>query len=236
MMMHCLSAVILSIVAIGNHQAEALFDAAICSAAEASTATASTCTDWLSINLELSNGDCCSGTTSTDVNQCNPLCTTVITGVVDNCFTEEQFGNFKVKSEACQILTIEKAMAKEGIACTDWQPILQGDARAFCIPGLGKILDSDTNCTDTCINMIDTVPDFCIGQAIGYWKDVPIRDFHESCRAKVLDRVMNKPDKTCTQWQALLELSIQSRIECGQYCQCTEEVSKNSHAVLMNFH
>lgn len=210
------------IVLLCSHQAEALYDPTICDPLVATAASASTCEDWQSINANLAIGDCCSALLNADTTQCNSLCSTVITGLVDNCETSEQLGNFKSKSEVCQILTLEKAMEK-ATTCDGWGSIIRGDARAFCIPSLGKYASTDTKCTATCVNMIEKVPDYCIAQAIDYFQETPIRDFHENCTSKVVDRIFNKADKTCAQWKNLLRLSIESRVGCGLYGECTVE-------------
>lgn len=203
--------------------ASALYDKAVCDAAQAATASASTCTDWQSINNDISTGDCCAATVSTDLTTCNPLCTTVITGMVDTCETRQQFQNLRVKGESCQILTVQKAMAKEGIGCDDWGYIIQNDANIFCLKDLGKYKDWDTNCTETCVDIIEAVPSYCLADAVGYWKDTPIKDYHKNCSAKVFERVLDKPDKNCILWKNLLELDITSQQGCGTCGTCTSE-------------
>mmetsp|Transcript_38520 Transcript_38520/g.93191 ORF Transcript_38520/g.93191 Transcript_38520/m.93191 type:complete len:286 (+) Transcript_38520:74-931(+) len=203
---------ILSAVLCGHQGA---FDPAKCEAALAATTTAATCTDWQAINADVTNDHCCGPSAD-----CNSLCTTVITGMSENCETRQQFGNFMQKNEGCQILSVEKAMSK-ALMCEDWGYIIQLEPRAFCIPKLGLFQETDENCTDTCIDIIEKVPDYCVADAIDFFQATPIRDFHANCTKKVVERVTNKAD-TCLQWKGLLELSIKSGVGCGDIV-CTAE-------------
>ncbi|CAJ1934711.1 unnamed protein product [Cylindrotheca closterium] len=202
-----------------GHQAKA-FDEAICSAAQVTATTASTCAEWQAVNTELTSGDCCGPSLEVNGTSCNSLCTDAVMGINGNCDIGQQFGSFLPKYEGCLILSVEEAM-KKALACEEWGSIIQGDARAFCIPKLGLFSETDENCTDTCIDIIAKVPDYCVAEAIDFFQETPIRDFHVNCTEKVVERVSNKAD-TCIQWKGLLELSIKSGVGCGDL-ECTAD-------------
>jgi hypothetical protein len=179
-----------------------------------------TCPDWQDLDNSVANGDCCGNQFDPDATECSQLCTDVINGLGDTCPVSGQFRNFTEKNEICQILNVQKAMEK-AIVCEEWQYIIQQEPRAFCIPELGKFKNTDENCTQTCTDIIGTVPDYCIAEAIGFFQEAPIGDFHSECTDQVVERIVNKAD-TCIQWKNLLELSIRSKQGCGANG-CSEE-------------
>eukprot|EP00980_Cylindrotheca_fusiformis_P000987 scaffold269_cov125-Cylindrotheca_fusiformis.AAC.3 len=178
------------------------------------------CQDWQDLDDSLAEGDCCGSPYDQDATECSELCTQVLKGLGDNCPVNEQFQYFSAKNEICQIFNVRTAMDAASF-CGDWQYIIQNEPKAFCVPELGKFKNTDPNCTETCDEIIATVPDFCIGQAIDFFQDVPIRDYHPKCTDEVMDRITNKADLTCSQWQDILELDIMSAQDCGAF-DCTE--------------
>ncbi|KAL3936906.1 MAG: hypothetical protein SGBAC_007875 [Bacillariaceae sp.] len=209
-----------AILNVAKHVHQAKADEALCNAAQAATTTAASCEDWLSINADVTSGSCCGPSLVANGTSCNELCTTVIAGMNDSCDISQQFANFLTKFNGCQILSVELAMNK-ALACDEWGSIIQGDARGFCIPKLGLFKNFDENCTEPCIDIIERVPDYCVAEAIDFFQETPIKDFHTNCTKKVVERISNKAD-TCIQWKGLLELSIKSGVGCGDI-NCTED-------------
>jgi hypothetical protein len=205
----------------------ALFNEEICGAASTLSqfllgdgSSDVTCEDWQDLDNSVANGDCCGNQFDADATECSQLCTDVVNGLGDTCPVSGQFRNFTMKNEICQILNVQNAMNKS-IVCEDWKYIIQQEPKAFCIPELGKFKMTDANCTQTCTDIIDTVPDYCIAEAIEFFQEAPVKDFHSVCTDEVIERITNKAD-TCIQWKNLLELSIKSGQGCGDF-DCTEE-------------
>eukprot|EP00980_Cylindrotheca_fusiformis_P000989 scaffold269_cov125-Cylindrotheca_fusiformis.AAC.5 len=209
---------------------DAVFDETLCNEAEEMKTYllnggdgSVNCQDWQDLDNSLAEGDCC-GSPFEDINattECSDLCTQVLKGLGDNCPVNEQFQYFTAKNEICQIFNVRTAMETAVTCDDDWKYIIQNEPKAFCVPALGKFKNTDPNCTEVCDEIIATVPDYCIGQAIiDIFQEVPIiiKEYHPKCADEVLDRIKkNKSDTTmtCSQWQDILELDVMSAQGCG---------------------